>query len=313
MHSINTIISDLDHLLNLTFSNYKRQEEVHFDWLNTISFQLNLFSSSASSFNSNSSLDSKDNDERPIGELRNSINSPIKSELKHSLNNSKSSIERNNQNSNSNVSRDQESSCLSTNSLSTSSIKFICDDSILIETSSDDDNTLENNELYSPPASPFALSGSVEELTQSAYSFREAWKEKLNEKKQEVKIKKTSFKFAFEEAEEESENYQMSDDCDEGNEFEDEYEMYERNPIEIHGKTIPHWARGEQLEKELKKQYHINPDEIFFDFPMECNLEEIFDRTNQKWAKRNESGYWAHDGITREEIENYSKTRFKNI
>ncbi|EAY08664.1 hypothetical protein TVAG_079220 [Trichomonas vaginalis G3] len=302
----------------MTINNYKKQEEVHFDWLNTISFQLNLFSSTSSALNSNSSQDSKEiENPKPIGELRKSINkpAPIIVSPKENTDNEQISLASTKTIQQGSHLPVQSSPCFATQNLNSSTMRFVCDDSLLASSSSDDDISIDDNddENDSPPNSPFTLGGSLKELTQSAYSFREAWKEMCIEKKQESTPRKKSFKFAFEDIEEPAEVYQMSDDCEDDDEFDDDEEMYERNPIEIHGKSIPNWARGEQLEKQLKKQYLIDPDEIFFDFPMECNLEEIFGTQNQKWAKRNESGYWAQDGVTQEEIRNYSSARFQNI
>lgn len=308
MDQINTVVNDLNHLLDMTISNYKKQEEVHFEWLNTISFQLNLFSSTSSAANSNSSQESKEIvAPRPIGELRKSINkpSPLVYGYDENDNNEQISLASTKATPPRSHLPVQSTPCFNTQNLNSSTMRFVCDDSLLESESDDDISVDEDNN--SPPASPFTLGGSLKELTQSAYSFREAWKEMCIEKKQETTPRKQSFKFAFEEVEEPKDVYEMSEDDGEDSFEDDDDEMYERNPIEIHGKMIPNWARGEQLEKQLKKQYKIDPDEIFIDFPMECNLEEIFDTTNQKWAKRNESGYWAQDGITPEEIAKYKE------
>jgi hypothetical protein len=89
--------------------------------------------------------------------------------------------------------------------------------------------------------------------------------------------------------------YDISDDSECGDDEDDE--IYERNPIEIHGKIIPHWARGEKLLRQLKRQRKTDPDTIFAGFTPECPLALIFNSQKPRWENRADSGWWGPDGI----------------
>lgn len=190
-------------------------------------------------------------------------------------------------------------------SLASNSMKFVEDDSLLIESSStiSSESQMEEEDNEDELV-PFTVAGSMRELTQSASSFREKWMEMLHQKKAATIIPKKPFKFAFDDYDEGmSENYQMSED---GEDDEDEA-MYERNPVEIHGKMIPLWARGDQLLHQLKRQQRIDPDSIFMGFTADCPLQELFGTNKARWANRQDSGWWDNDRITEEEA-----TRFKS-
>jgi hypothetical protein len=88
--------------------------------------------------------------------------------------------------------------------------------------------------------------------------------------------------------------YNISDD--EEYDDDDDDEIYERNPIEIHGKTIPRWARGEKLLHQLKKQRRIDPNTIFEGFTTECSLPDIFKAQKPRWEIRGDSAYWPDEG-----------------
>ena len=181
---------------------------------------------------------------------------------------------------------------------SNSSIRFV-DDNCLIDSSdssSDDDFTNDD----SVPI-PFTVSGSMSELTQSASTFRERWMEMIHQKKAATNVPKKPFRFAFEDEEvKEPEAYAISDDSDE--EPEDDEEIYERNPVEIHGKMIPAWARGELLLKQLKRQQRIDPDSIFSGFTADIPMEEVFNSHKPRWDNRSDSGWWDADRVTEEEV-----------
>ena len=201
-----------------------------------------------------------------------------------------------------------------------SGIRFL-DDAALLESDSSsseipqsEDSSLQNaneddlEDLASMDGPPVPYTDTnFDELNQTATSFKDQWLKMIHNKKAEAETPKKPFVFAFEREEEEAmpEVYQISDDeCE--NEFSDDEEIYEKNPIEIHGKTIPNWARGKQLLSQLKRQRHIDPDTIFINFSPTIQLEEIFNQNKSKWQDRSDSGYWDPDKVTPEEV-----TQFK--
>ena len=128
----------------------------------------------------------------------------------------------------------------------------------------------------------------------------------LHQKKAATNIPKKPFKFAFDDIDEGMpENYQISDDSDRENDDDDDMEMYERNPVEIHGKTIPVWARGDQLLKQLKRQQRIDPDSIFLGFTADCPLTELFGTSKARWVNRQDSGWCEADLSTEEEVSKF--------
>lgn len=181
-----------------------------------------------------------------------------------------------------------------------STFRFVDDDSLL--DNSDSSNDVEEDEDDASEPIPFTVSGSMRELTESAASFREKWQEMLHMKKACTNLPKKQAKiFAFEEDEEAvPEGYQISDDDD--SDRGDDDDIYERNPVEIHGKMIPIWARGEQLLKQLRRQKRIDPDSIFSGFTADCSLSDIFQTQKPRWQNRNDSGWWDSDRVTEEEV-----------
>jgi hypothetical protein len=74
---------------------------------------------------------------------------------------------------------------------------------------------------------------------------------------------------------------------------------------------IPKWARKENLEPALMKQYHDNrldPDEIFNHGISTCDLEAIFEKKKSKFRKRTSSGNWTRDRVTPAEQLAYKRT-----
>ena len=178
-----------------------------------------------------------------------------------------------------------------------STVKFVDDDSLLLNGSGEEDEA-EPDENREPI--PFTVNGSMRELTQSAASFREKWKEMLQMKKASTNVpKKQAAIFAFEDDDGVPDGYQISDDDESRDEDDD---IYERNPVEIHGKMIPIWARGDQLLRQLRRQKRIDPDSIFSGFTADCSLPEIFNVQKPKWEKRSDSGWWDSDRVTEEEV-----------
>jgi hypothetical protein len=59
-------------------------------------------------------------------------------------------------------------------------------------------------------------------------------------------------------------------------------EIYQKNPFEIHGKTIPLWARQDVLEQQMKRQRKQDPDQIFCNLQVTCSLERMFGAFSEK-------------------------------
>lgn len=173
-------------------------------------------------------------------------------------------------------------------------VKFIDNDSLLSISSScsdfcndeenydtkDCDNQLRLCQSLPSKNSPLKVSCNFHELTQSVSSFQEKWQEMVEEKKRSSLLPKppvgTLFNF-----DDTPESYQMtsSDGNEEDNfSFSDEDdEIHEEDPLEIHGKMIPIWARKEKVEEQIKNQQTIDPDDIFTGMPKHCQISQIFD------------------------------------
>lgn len=302
MKTIQELADDLNQALSSSFSLFDKRQGLRFDWLRTIELEIDQIEETKNA------QETEEESQKPIRHIRESIaNSPEKYKIEKSeqIEEKEEEIEFNNDD----IPVPKLSSiAASTSALSTPipkspGFKFVDDDCLLESSSSDDDNDDsveidedEKGELCS--RSPFNLSNSLKELTSTANSFKEQWMEMLNEKKQEeLETPKKPVKFAFEEDEPMTNCYKISDD-DEEAEFDDEDEIYERNPIEIHGKLIPNWARGEMLEKGLQRQSKIDPNTVFTGFPTEISLEEVFGIKNPKWNVRQESDIWEESRIS---------------
>lgn len=285
---------------NFWSNRFDIRQGLRFDWLRTIELEIDQIEEA------NNPQETEEEDQKPIRHIRESIaNSPEKYKVEKEENNEEkeSEIEYNNDDipvpKFSHIAAS--TSALTTTIPNSPGFKFVDDDCLLESSSSDDDGSVEidedeKGELCSQ--SPFNLSSSLKELTSTANSFKEQWMEMLNEKKQEeLETPKKPVKFAFEEDEPMSNCYKMSDD-EEETEFDDDDEIYERNPIEIHGKLIPNWARGEMLQKGLQRQSKIDPSTIFTGFPTEISLEEVFGTRNPKWNIRQESDVWEDTRIS---------------
>lgn len=170
-------------------------------------------------------------------------------------------------------------------------LKFVDKDSLLsISQSSDscvDDFYTENDDQYrmcqSLPSkeTPLTISCNITELTQSVSSFQEKWQEMVEEKKRSSLLPKppVGSLFTFDDA---PESYQMTD-SDEKDEFffsDEDDEIHEEDPLEIHGKMIPSWARKEKVEEQLINQQKEDPDKIFTEMPKHCVLSHIFEFSN---------------------------------
>jgi hypothetical protein len=69
--------------------------------------------------------------------------------------------------------------------------------------------------------------------------------------------------------------YTLTDDEDLGPVSPDD-EMFEDDPVEIHGKTLPLWCHKKKLARILKAQKSVDGDEIFRTLPKKCSLADIF-------------------------------------
>jgi hypothetical protein len=166
-------------------------------------------------------------------------------------------------------------------SLPTGTIRFV-DDSALL----DDSDSDSAERLPPPPAAAQSL-----RLPQSPSRFQE-------EPKGQTVPAMAPIAFRFDDSESReapATAYDISDDSECGDDQDEE--IYERNPIEIHGKMIPHWARGEKLLRQLKRQRRTDPDTIFAGFTAECPLALIFNSQKPRWENRMDSGWWGPDGI----------------
>jgi hypothetical protein len=90
-------------------------------------------------------------------------------------------------------------------------------------------------------------------------------------------------------------NYDMSDEgeCDSDSDNEDHRAK----------KSIPDWARPVLLRDVLQKQIHhpqLDPDEYFGEVES-CDLEAVFGKKSQRYARRTSSGNWTQDRVTAHE------------
>ena len=311
MVTIQGKLSRLRELLEKEETGFRMSQRVQFDWLQSIKAQLDLYEDDqSSSQNKRPSLDFSA--DPPASEvLQTDDLLPIANLTTVAEDRAKQSAE---------PANDEDSESLTTfatpmgrcatlpifsvqngdigMSSPNSTVKFVDDDSLLLDGSDQEEDETETTELKEPI--PFTVNGSMRELTQSAASFREKWKEMLQMKKACTNVpKKQAAIFAFEDDDGVPEGYQISDD-DSSREEDDD--IYERNPVEIHGKMIPIWARGDQLLRQLRRQKRIDPDSIFSGFTADCSLPDIFNVQKPRWEKRSDSGWWDSDRVTEEEV-----------
>ena len=298
MKTIQELTQELNQTLETSISLFEKRQGLRFDWLHTISLEIEQLEDpkpkeiKTAQEETENKID--DAELRPMNHIRQSIaNSPEKYKMSPTQNKTKPAPCTPIQTGTRLVKSEAQFNTPIPNS---PGFKFV-DDDMLDDDSSDcslDINEDEDDDAVFGSQSPYTLSSSVKELTLTAHSFREQWQEIVDEKKREVPTPQKPFKFAFEEDQALPSGYQISDDSEEA-EFDDEEEIYQRNPIEIHGKLIPAWARGDMLEKHLQRQSRIDPDTIFPDMPQELNLEEIFNMKNPKWNIRQDSNVWDEE------------------
>lgn len=163
---------------------------------------------------------------------------------------------------------------------------------------------LSSEEFTTPNTGTYSVSSNAFELAQQAKVMREKWAKMVAEKNQALNTENDKEKIEAE-TKEDNTVYQISDH---GSEDSDEdLEVFESDPEEVHGKKVPNWAHGEGLKNGLLKQAKIDPDTIFPNFSNTCELEVVFGKINSKWQTRADSAWWDHDGLTPEEIQRFKK------
>ncbi|OHT05197.1 hypothetical protein TRFO_27131 [Tritrichomonas foetus] len=333
MTTIKETCSRLNQLLSKETKSFELSQRMQYEWLQSIKVQLDIFTDS--DLNSSSSIqrlsfddpnpfmnqeDSNepnnprrmfDENQPPTDDENQYLDQPKKIVVNNIVNSSNEYIM--NSGNDSFNEDESESSTLNipmsgnrsaTSPCFTNTIRFVDDNSLLDSSDSSDEST--DLEIDGGVPVPYTVSGSMSELTQTASSFREKWMEMIHQKKAATNLPKKPFKFAFEEEEiAPPEGYKISDDSDD--EPEDDEEIYERNPVEIHGKMIPTWARGDQLLKQLKRQQRIDPDSIFSGFTADCYLPDVFNAHKERWDQRHDSGWWDADRVTEEEVAQFKR------
>lgn len=287
MDAITSIVENINLIFEKHLECFDTFYKFHYEWLQTIRFQLNIFS------------DESEISEYPLT-FQNSCDE------KSCVGNDRSSIceTSNSQNDNCITTPRKEEQTDETNqNILSPGIKFVDDESLILDNESSGCNDsekeidTENNENVSYE---YLVTHCFKDLSQSASSFRQQWSQMVNYKKSEdVDSPLLPFKFGFVEEEDKEDVYMMSDD-DSVYQYGDD-EIFERNPIEIHGKMVPRWARGEYLLKILRFQAKIDPDTIFCGLTTSLSLSEIFGTTKSNWENRSDSGWWDPDRVTEEE------------
>lgn len=172
------------------------------------------------------------------------------------------------------------------NFVDSNDLRYSIDNSALIEVVKDQKPTI------------FSLSSHVQDLENSAAKFRKKWMEIVEEKNHSTNPSTLS-QDDIDEGE-----YQISDHSSDS----EELASFDIDSIEIHGKTIPKWARPENLNRYLKKQQKIDPDTIFPSFAATCQLTDVFNRSNPRWQIRSDSNAWENDKVTPEEMEIFKRS-----
>jgi hypothetical protein len=153
---------------------------------------------------------------------------------------------------------------------STGPLKFV-DDSSLLDDSSSDSEEVVVTQVRNRAISPI-IARSYSEMARSASSFRAQWQNMICEQKSrsmahEIRMELSHAILPC--------DYPMTDDEDLAPVASDD-EMYDFDPIEIHGKTVPLWCHREELERILRKQQNADTDAIFEGVAKRCSLESVF-------------------------------------
>jgi hypothetical protein len=180
-----------------------------------------------------------------------------------------------------------------------SKIRFVDDASLMLLSSGSSDSDCEDLIPLSAAHTTFAQS--AHQLTQSATDFHEKWREMLDQKRAAPAVADQPIVFGFEKEDFLPEAYEISEGSEDDDDDNADDDIYESNPVEVHGKTIPSWARGDELLRQLKKQRRVDPNTIFHGFTADCSLPEIFNTQKPRWENRADSGLWDPDRVTPEE------------
>lgn len=254
MGTLQDALQDLLESLDEEVKMFVHNQQIHFDWLRSVEFELEVYSDYSPPLPASLSvpvLETLKNDDSldisplvPISELPNSDATP---QINHSSTAPSLEFRPN--------------------------LKFVDDSSLLLDAmiSSDDDGL----EPVSPRGMPFTASVTYSELSQTASSFHAHWQSMLEMKKAQTNTPAPQAIIANDESEPSA--YEMTDDEEAKGEGSDD-EIYERNPFKIHGKVIPTWARQDQLLEHLRQQKTTNADEIFTEMPKTCLLSKIFEK-----------------------------------
>lgn len=366
--NLSNVIDDLHNVLNQQSSIYETNQNLHFDWLQSVLFQLKVYDQSSKGdikvHESKSIIDleqikynyniqqqnilntckkqiqmsqNKNNlkQKSPSKENSNLIQNKVQQEpsppeskqkiVARPRNRRKNTLQKKaasmsfikppiNSNKNRKIKKgkygktNQNSSPTKKNEVAspTHLVKFVDNDSLLSVSQSSDscneDYYYENDDQYrfcqSLPSkeTPLTISCNILELAQSVSSFQEKWQEMVEEKKRSSLFPKppVGSLFNFDDA---PESYQMTDsECDDDFFFsDDDDEIHEEDPLEIHGKTIPSWARKEKVEEQLIEQQKVDPDSVFIEMPKHCVISQIFDTKNSVGPSILAEGYIEDD------------------
>ena len=311
MIKIEETIENLQKTLNQQYSIFKIHQDLHFDWLQSVKFQLTMYDESQCDINMHKSEPNTDADEITHNQniQQKNILDSYKKQIDDDYSNPSPLVPRSplpplppkkmsklpltphrpkeiqtQPNLPLNFSRSYTSPSLNLNT--SPSIKFVDNDSLLSTSASsfnsdsgfdggNDDNET-NISLSQTINKPYTMSGFFRELSLSASSFNQHWHEMVEEKKRQTLTPKAhGALFEFDRV---PDSYQItdSDDEDQFSFSSDDEEIHDEDPFEIHGKMIPMWARLNNVNKQLKKQQRCNPDEIFEGMPKHCFISQIF-------------------------------------
>lgn len=269
MNQVSKIANDLNNLLQLTASNFKCQEDVHFDWLRSISAQLDFFDDNLATLNSKKHMYKSP---KPVRKQPGRLGKENINTTQLSVSESKTVVNK--------IPYPKNSIKKHTPKHSNTKIKFCGFDSLINSPSEDD--LLFNSSTYKSCA-----------YESSSYqdSFSVNSRSSLKERSSSSSLRD----FELNNMPTMNDYYEISDD--EGSMLVNDDEIYQNNPIEIHGKFVPLWARKENLIPQLRGQSKVNPDTIFIHFPKTCDLSIIFNNIKPEALQRSDSDIWDRDDI----------------
>ena len=275
MSNIGDTIKDLNDTLSQQMVIFTNHQNMHFDWLQSVKFQLDVYSDKSISLQDSRSAPEIDNEQKKqqnevLAAKQSQITTNSRIQFPDAPATPPRSIMR----------------CCTSPSLLKPRVRFVDDTSMLdsMSVSETDYSDYDEDECEIP----FSTSGAYSELTQSATSFHAQWQEMLEMKKAQTVTSDAPFKFSFEERPPAPIEYEITDDED--MEWGSDDEIYEKNPFEIHGKVIPMWARQDRLMKTLREQKDagLNGDDVFADTLKTCTLTRIFGAPPRRISTEND-------------------------